>query len=115
MKPLFQIALLAGSFSFAAAQVNAQDQDHKTAGVQVKHDAHVVGHETAKAAVAVGHKTSELAAKGAAAVTDKRYENHWAPGGELVYIDSHSRYYYVNKTGHRNYLVKSQLRDKPLR
>jgi hypothetical protein len=61
----------------------------------------------------VGHKTSEIAVKGAVAVSGKRYSNHWAPGGELVYIDKHSRYYYVDKAGHYQYLKKSQLRTKP--
>jgi len=112
MKHLFKVQLFASAI-FIATQTKAQD--HKPAGEQIKHDAHVVGHETAKGATEVAHKTSELAAKGTAAVTDKRYEHHWAPGGENVYINSHSQYYYVNKTGHRIYLKKSQLRDKPLR
>ena len=101
MKRLFQITLFAAA-AFTTAQVKAQD--HRPVGEAVKHDAKVVG-----------HKTSELAAKGAAAVTDKRYENHWSRYGDNVYIDTHSRYYYINKLGHRIYLSKSQMRDKPLR
>jgi hypothetical protein len=112
MKRLFQITFFAGAI-FAATQTIAQE--HKPVGQQIKHDAHVVGHETAKGAVEVGHKTSELAAKGAAAVTDKRYENHWSRHGDNVYIDTHSRYYYVNKLGHRVYITKLQMRNKPLR
>ena len=77
---------------FAAIQVNAQT---------VKKDAKKVG-----------HKTSEVAAKGAAAVVDKRYRGKSGPEGQTIYINKYSHYYYVNKLGHRVYLKKSQLRDK---
>ncbi|MDB5118273.1 MAG: hypothetical protein JWQ79_3765 [Mucilaginibacter sp.] len=99
MKNLFKIALLSAGVLVA---VQADAQEHKS-----------VGHKIGSAATDVGHKTSEVAAKGAAAVTDKRYEGHWAPTGENVYIDKRSRYFYVDKRGHRSYLKKSQLRDKP--
>jgi hypothetical protein len=76
---------------FIAVQSHAQT---------VKHDAKVVG-----------HKTAEIASKGAAAVTDKRYAGKYGPGGETIYIDKYSHYYYVNKTGHHVYLTRVQLRS----
>jgi hypothetical protein len=91
MKHLFKVAIMATAL-FAAVQANAQT---------VKKDAKKVG-----------HKTSEVAAKGAAAVVDKRYEGKAGPEGQNIYINKHSHYYYVNKLGHRVYLKKSQLRDK---
>jgi hypothetical protein len=100
MKHTFKIALLSATL-FAASESFAQHHEPVTKKV---------GH----AAEDVGHKTSELSVKGAAAVTGKRYKNHWAPGGELVYIDKHSRYYYVDKRGHYQYVTKMQLRNKPL-
>lgn len=88
-------------FSFVAAAMLTAAQVHaQSTGDKIKHDAR-----------AVGHKTSEIAAKGAAAVTDKRYDDKYGPHGEKVYIDKHSRYFYINKRGHRVYLKKSQLRD----
>jgi len=100
MKNKFKIALISvGIFSISLA--HAQD--------------HSVGHKIGSAAKDVGHKTSEVTVKGAAAVTGKRYKNHWAPTGELIYIDKHSRYYYVDKRGHYQYLKKSQLRTKPFK
>ena len=94
MKTMFKATLFAASL-FAAGQTYAQD--------------HSVGHKIGTAAKTVGHKTSEVAAKGDAAVVDKKYSGWKAPGGQTVYINKHSQYYYIDKKGHRNYLKKSQL------
>jgi hypothetical protein len=91
MKNTLKVALLAAGL-LAVNRVNAQT---------VKHDAQ-----------AVGHKTSEIAAKGKAAVVDRKYDGKKGPGGQTVYIDKYSHYYYVNSKGHKYYLKKSQLRDK---
>ena len=48
----------------------------------------------------IGHKISRAAKK-------------VGPGNHTVYIDEHDKYYYVNKKGHRVYVKKSQLIDKP--
>jgi len=98
MKKLFSMAMFAASL-FLASQVQAQT---------VKKVGHDIGH----AATKVGHKTSELASKGAANVADKRYEGKVAPNGEQIYIDKHSHYYYVDKRGHHIYVAKSHLRNK---
>jgi hypothetical protein len=118
MKNTFKIALLSAGL-FTATQTLAQE--HKPVGKAIggaaKDVGHAtgtaakdVGHATAKGAEVVGHKTSEVSVKGAAAITGKRYNGHWAPTGELVYIDKHSRYYYVDKRGHYQYLSKWQLK-----
>lgn len=78
----------------------------------VERTAHKVGHTTSRIATKTAHKTSELASKGAADVVDRKYEGKCAPNGEDVYIDKHSRYYWVNKKGHHVYVTKWQLRDK---
>jgi hypothetical protein len=100
MKTLLKSALLTAAL-FVAAQTHAKTMERDTTKV---------GAATRK----VGHKTSELAAKGAAAVVDKKYEGKCGPNGETVYINEHSHYYYVNKKGHRVYLKKSQLMDKKM-
>lgn len=99
MKNTFKIALLSAGI-FAASQALAQSHQP-------------VGHQISHAATKVGHKTSELAAKGAAGVTDKRYKNKWGPRGEDIYIDKYSRYFYVDKRGHRQFLKKAELRNRP--
>lgn len=123
MKNALKISFLAVAM-FAASQTFAQE--HKTVGKKIggaaKDVGHAtssaakdVGHATGSAAKDVGHKTSELASKGATAVTDKRYEGHWARTGENVYIDEHRRYFYVDKKGHRQFITRAQMRTKPLK
>ena len=99
MKNLLKVALVAaGIFSFTAGQA----QTHKDT---------TVGQHVGTAAKKVGHKTSQIAASGAAAVTDKRYDGKYGPHGELIYINKHDHCFYVNKKGHRVYIKKSQLLD----
>ncbi|CAN5307647.1 hypothetical protein BH09BAC6_BH09BAC6_01260 [soil metagenome] len=101
MKNLLKVALVAaGIFSFAQVKAETAVQDT------------TLGHKISKTAKKVGHKTSEVAAKGAAAVVDKKYDGKCGPQGQTIYINDHSKYYYVNKKGHRVYLKKSQLMDK---
>lgn len=63
-----------------------------------------------KTAKKVGNKTSEIAAKGAATVVDKTYKDKVGPGGQTIYIDNKSRYYYVNANGKKVYVKKSDLK-----
>ena len=108
MKSLLKIAFVAaGMFTFTYSQATTVTSDTTKMGKA----AHKVGHATAKTATAVGHKTAEVAAKGAAAITDKKYEGKCGPHGETIYINKDSRYFYVDKKGHREYLKKSQLRN----
>jgi hypothetical protein len=101
MKNMLKVALVAaGIFSFAQGQAHSMPQDS-------------VGHKIKHAAKSVGHATAHAAATTDAAVVDKRYEGKYGPGGRAVYINKHSHYYYISKTGHRVYLKKSELMDKP--
>jgi hypothetical protein len=100
MKNILKVALVAaGIFSFSA--VHAQTHKDST-----------VGHKVSTTAKKVGHKTSNIAANGAAMVVDKKYDGKCGPHGETVYINKHSHYYYISKKGHKIYLKKSQLMDK---
>jgi len=65
-----------------------------------------------KAADTVANKTSELAAKGAAKITDKTYKDKVGPNGQTIYIDNQSKYYYIDKKGHKVFVTKAQLRNK---
>src|SRR5665213_532466 len=111
MKSLLKIAFVAaGVFTYSYSQATTVTSDttkmgrtaHKVGHATAK-TAKTVGHATAKTATTVAHKTSEVAAKGAAAITDKKYEGKCGPHGETVYINKDSRYFYVDKKGHREY------------
>lgn len=97
---------LIGIFSFIfflgfSVVTNAQETKVKQAG-----------HEIKKGAVKVGNKTAQLASKGKSRITDKVYKGKTGPEGQTIYIDDHSRYYWVDKKGHRNYVKGSELKDK---
>ncbi len=61
----------------------------------------------------VGNKTAEIAVKGVSDVGDKEYKGKVAPGGETIYINKHSKYFYVNNKGKKVYVSKSKLKDAP--
>jgi hypothetical protein len=101
MKTLAKVAL-AAAILFTAAKSHAEVTGRDTTS----------GHKISHTATKVGHKTSEIAAKGASDVVDKKYEGKVGPGGQTIYINKNSHYYYINKLGHRVYVSKSKLRDK---
>ncbi|PWK73754.1 hypothetical protein LX99_04139 [Mucilaginibacter oryzae] len=101
MKNLFKIALFAAG-TFMVAPGFAQTHKDSTLGGKIS-----------KTTKKIGHKTSEIAAKGAATVADKKYAGKVGPNGQTIYIDKYSHYFYVNKKGHRVYLKASELVDKP--
>jgi hypothetical protein len=99
MKNVIKVALLATGM-FVAINTNAQ---------VVKK----TGKAISKTATKVGNKTAELASKGSSAVVDKKYDEKVGPQGQTLYIDKNSAYYYVNKKGHRVYVTKAHMKDKP--
>ncbi len=107
MKNVFKVALLAAGL-FVAADTHAQVAEK--AGRGIDKGAKAVG----KGAKAVGRKTAEIASKGEAAVVDKKYDDKVGPGGQTIYIDKNSAYYYVNKKGRHVYVRKAELRNKPM-
>lgn len=103
MKNILKVAVVAaGIFSFAQTQARPMQKDT------------TIGQKVSKTAKKVGHKTSQIAATGAAAIVDKKYEGKCGPNGQTVYINDKSQYYYISKKGHRIYLKKSQLMDKKM-
>ncbi|HTD40409.1 MAG TPA: hypothetical protein VK671_07310 [Mucilaginibacter sp.] len=109
MKKVLGTALFAVVL-FVAGQAHAQSKDTTS----FKNKVHKTTKEVGEAATKVGHKTSELAVKGASAVVDKQYKDKCGPNGETVYINSHSQYYFVDKKGHKVYLKESELKDKKM-
>jgi hypothetical protein len=111
MKRKLIVFLVAGSIGLFAA-VNVQAQDTTTAGQDLKEAANKTGQAVKKTAKKVGDKSAELAAKGKAVIVDKIYDGKQGPNGQTIYINNKSKYYWIDKKGHRNYVTASQLRDK---
>jgi hypothetical protein len=102
MKNILKVSLVAAAiFSFGKSQAQTAHQDPP------------VGQQIGTTAKKAGHKTSELAVNGESAVVDKRYRGKCGPNGQTVYINKYDHYYYVSKRGHKIYLKKTQLMDKP--
>jgi hypothetical protein len=98
MKKLIGISILAMLLGFSSA--NAQDTTKKVT-TKVK-----------EGAVKAGNKTAELASKGKNAITDKVYKDKEGPNGETIYINKHSKYYWIDKKGHKVPISENELRSK---
>lgn len=97
-------------FALVAGQVSAQDST--TVGQDLKNASRKTGKAIKKGADKVGKKTAEIASKAKSEVVDQTYEGKAGPDGEKIYIDSHSKYYYVDSKGHKQYVTEGQLKDK---
>jgi hypothetical protein len=84
----------------------------ETVGKEIKKDAGKAGHAIKKGAKKVGQKSAEWGAKGAAKITDKKYEGKTAPNGNAVYITDDGQYYWVDKKGKRHFVKEEQLKPK---
>lgn len=71
-----------------------------------------IGQDIKNTADTVGHKTAEIASKGAAQLTDKVYEGKVGPQGQTVYIDKNSKYFYIDSKGKRIFIKESDLKNK---
>lgn len=98
MKKLLGISIL--TLLIGITSVNAQDTTKKVT-TTVK-----------EGAVKVGNKTAELASKGKNSITDKIYKDKEGPNGETIYINKHSKYYWIDKKGHKVPISKNKLQNK---
>ena len=96
MKKIFSIGLITLFLGLSTVAV-AQDDTSKVE----------------KAAKKTANKTAEVASKGKAGVTDQKHKDKVGPNGQTIYIDNHSKYYWVDKKGHRQYVTEAQLKPKP--
>jgi hypothetical protein len=110
LKRIFAYMIAASAGLFTVMNVHAQDST--TIGEDLKSAGKKTGKAVEKGAQKVGNKTAEVASKGKSEIVDKTYEGKQGPSGEKIFIDSHSKYYYVDKKGHKQYLDKNKLKDK---
>lgn len=101
MKKITSLVMLL--FALAMAQpATAQDGTIKEVGKDLK-----------KGAQKAGNKTAEVASKGKSRITDTEHKDKVGPNGENIFIDNHSRCYWVDDNGKRHYVTEAQLKDKP--
>lgn len=98
MKKFIGISILVLLAGFS--QVNAQSTASK------------VEADVEKGAVKAANKTAEVASKGKSAVTDQVYKDKVGPNGETIYIDKHSKYYWIDKKGIKVPIEKNKLITK---
>lgn len=100
--------------SFLAVPVVAIAQDDSAHGTvkQVKEDFKEAGTEIKETAVQVGNKAAEIGVNAFSTVKDTRIKDKTGPNGQPVYIDSRSRYYYINERGKKVYIHRSELKNK---
>ena len=60
----------------------------------------------------VENKAAETGAKVKAKVVDKTYVDKVGPAGQTIYINKHSKYYWIDKKGHKHFITKAQMKDK---
>src|SRR5687768_12180653 len=99
MKKIFGIGLIALFLGFSSTTF-AQDDTSK------------VKKTVKKTAKKTANKTAEVASKSKAKITDQKHKDKVGPNGETIYIDNHSKYYWVDKKGHRHYVTEAQLKPK---
>lgn len=104
------LGLTFGSFE-VLAQTNKQPQDTSLRQA-FKDRSHTVQQDIKEGVEKASDKTAEIAVKGAAIVSDQIYKDKTGPDGQTIYIDEHSRYYWVNDKGGKVYIAKDKLRDK---
>jgi len=111
MKKEFFVYLIALSTGVFSAN-NLHAQDTTSLDKKVEKSVKKTGHSIEKGAKKVGNKTAELASKGKSAVVDKVYDEKQGPVGQTIYINNNSKYYWVDKKGHKHFITESELKDK---
>lgn len=110
MKKVLSTGLMAVCCILFSAVIYAQDTT--TAGQDIKKAAKKTGKAIGKSAKKIANKTAELASKGKAGVIDKVYEGKQGSEGQKIYINNQSKYYWVDKKGHRHFVTEMELKDK---
>jgi vacuolar-type H+-ATPase subunit H len=96
------------------------DEETREAREEVKEESREARQEAREAeknieegAEKTGDDISEAAGNAASHVKDKVYVDKVGPDGQTIYIDKHSRYYYISNEGKKVFVSRSQLKDKP--
>lgn len=119
MKKILGIVMLAlFGFVLSAPAQTVNEAEEKTessikkAARKTERAAKKAAKATKKAAKKVGNETAEAASNAKAAVTDQMHKDKVGPNGQTIYIDNHSKYYWIDDKGKRHYVTESELKAK---
>lgn len=110
MKKLVTTGLVTALIALSSPTIQAQDTT--TAAQDIKNAAKKTGKAVKEEAVKAGNKTAELASKGAARIVDQVYKGKQGPAGQTIYINNESKYYWIDKKGHKKFIDAEDLKDK---
>jgi len=82
-------------------------------GKDIDRAADNTGKEIEKDSKDVENSVSEAAGNVGAEIKDKPYVDKVGPNGERIYMDRHSKYYYINAKGEKVYITKLEMKDNP--
>ncbi len=103
----------------ANEDINKTDRDVDNAVERADENARDATNDTKRdikdGAEKVGDKISEAAGNAKAEINDQFYSGKMGPNGQNIYIDRHSKYYYISDEGKKVYIEKTQLKDRPKR
>jgi hypothetical protein len=96
---------------------NETGKDIENATEETGHDinraADRTGDEVNKDTKEAGDAVSEAAGNVGAEIKDKPYVDKVGPNGERIYMDRHSKYYYINEKGEKVAITKLEMKDNP--
>jgi hypothetical protein len=94
-------------------KVDSASHRMRDEGREAKENAREAEKGLKKDADKTGDEISETAGKVGAEIKDKPYVDKVGPHGERIYMDRHSKYYYINETGKKVYITKLEMKDNP--
>jgi hypothetical protein len=88
-------------------------QEIKEERREAERDAERAEEKTEEGADKVGEDISEAAGNVGAEIKDKPYVDKVGPDGQRIYMDRHSKYYYISDDGKKIFITKAQMKDNP--
>lgn len=89
------------------------ERELEKAGDEIEEEAEEAAEEVEEETVTVEDGFNESVAIVEAEIKDKVFADKVGPGNEIIYIDKHSKYYYIDKKGNKIFILKNQMKDKP--
>jgi hypothetical protein len=80
---------------------------------EMKRDAERIEDDSEDGVDKVGDDISEAAGNVGAEIKDKPYVDKVGPDGQRIYMDRHSKYYYIDDEGKKIFITKAQMKDNP--